>query len=214
MVAKPARRASDPPVVFELRRLVSGLPAPPPASLDPLLDAAARCFARHGVRRTSVQDVAQELRVNRTTVYRQVGNVETIARLLMARELHRMLGSLPELWQQRSGPEAIVEVMSAVIEFARSHPVTVKLINDEPELIGPVLVSDLPDVLGRVAAATVPMLQAAMDSGELAPRDPVVVAEWLVRLGMSLVLAPPPGDTASFLAELLVPALTPRKETP
>ena len=44
---------------------VHGLPETPPAELDPFLDAAAECFARYGVQRTSVQDVAQALRVNR-----------------------------------------------------------------------------------------------------------------------------------------------------
>ena len=67
--------------------LEAGLPPAPPAELDPYLDAAARCLARHGIGRTSVQDVARELGVNRATVYRQVGTVEDMVRLLVAREL-------------------------------------------------------------------------------------------------------------------------------
>ena len=48
-----------------------GIPSPPGGDLDPYLDAATRCFVRYGVRRTSVQDVADELGVNRTTLYRR-----------------------------------------------------------------------------------------------------------------------------------------------
>ena len=48
-----------------------------------------------------------------------------------------------------------------------------------------------------------------MDAGELAPRDPQAVAHLLVRLCLSLLLAPPPGDPSEVLAQLLVPALAP-----
>ncbi|MDP1794674.1 MAG: helix-turn-helix domain-containing protein, partial [Acidimicrobiales bacterium] len=97
--------------VLHLPALASGIPAPPPASLDPFLDGAARCFARHGIKRTSVQDVAKELRVNRATVYRQIGNVDQQVRLLLARDLHRLLAALPATLSAASGPEAIVELL-------------------------------------------------------------------------------------------------------
>lgn len=195
--------------MLPLRPLVRGIPSPPPAALDPILDAAARCFARHGVTRTSVQDVAHELRVNRTTVYRQVGNVETLARLLLARELHRLLEVAPTVLQTHQGPEAIVGLMTLVAEFAREHPVAAKLINDEAEVIGPFLVTDMADLVGRVSVAVVPLLRAAMDAGEIAQRDPAVLADWLVRSTISVILVPPAGGVRGFLSELLLPVLRP-----
>lgn len=199
-------QAPDTDAVLALPVLARGLPSPPPASLDPFLDAAATCFARYGIRRTSVQDVAAELRVNRTTVYRQVGNVESMVRLLSARELHRLLGAVYRRIDPTLGPESIVAILAAVVVEVRAHPVVAKVLTDERELIGAGL-EDVPAVLGRIAAAIVPVLQAAMDSGHLARRDPVVVAEWLARIGGSAVVAPPPGDLATFFRELLLPAL-------
>jgi AcrR family transcriptional regulator len=195
-------------VLGQLPGLAAGLPAPPP-SLDPFLDAASTCFARHGVRRTSVQDIARELKVDRTTVYRQVGNVDRIVLLLMARELHRLIEALPESVLGLEGPEVIVDVMATVIAFGRNHPVLAKVVADEPELIGPFLVTDAPPMLDAIAALIAPILQAAMDARELAPRDPLAVAQMLVRLCLSCLLAPPPGDVAATLSQLLVPALTP-----
>ena len=195
-------------VLGQLPGLAAGLPAPPP-SLDPFLDAASTCFARHGVRRTSVQDIARELKVDRTTVYRQVGNVDRIVLLLMARELHRLIEALPESVLGLEGPEVIVDVMATVIAFGRNHPVLAKVVADEPELIGPFLVTDAPPMLDAIAALLAPILQAAMDAGELAQRDPLAVAQMLVRLCLSCLLAPPPGDVADTLSQLLVPALTP-----
>ena len=161
------------------------------------------------MRRTSVQDIARELKVDRTTVYRQVGNVDRIVLLLMARELHRLLEALPESVLGLEGPEVIVDVLATVIAFGRNHPVLAKVVADEPELIGPFLVTDAPPMLDAIAALIAPILQAAMDAGELAQRDPLAVAQLLVRLCLSCLLAPPPGDVAATLSELLVPALTP-----
>jgi AcrR family transcriptional regulator len=161
------------------------------------------------VARTSVQDVARELGVNRTTVYRQVGNVDAMVRLLLARELHRLLAGLPTDLAGRSGPEAVVDVMAAIIEFAWAHPVLTKVRDDEPELIGPFVVTDLPDLLARVTAGAAPMLGVAMDAGIVARRDPEVVAEWLARIALSVIAAPPPGPLRPFLAEIVEPALRP-----
>jgi AcrR family transcriptional regulator len=195
--------------VLELPRLVHGLPEPPPASLDPFLDAAARCFARYGIKRTSVQDVAQELRVNRTTVYRQVGNVESMVRLLTAREIHRLLAFLPRHTTGTFGPDAAIELVAGAVEFARAHPVVAKVLADEPELLG-LSLADMPEVLRRCAAAIAPLLDASMAAGQLARRDPIILAEWLTRIATTVILAPPPGDLRGFLREILVPALDPR----
>lgn len=191
-----------------------GIPSPPPAALDPFLDAAALCFARHGIGRTSVQDVARELGIDRTTVYRQVGTIDQQVRLLLARDLNRLLSSIHSELEGRSGAEVLVEVLDAVVSFARAHPVLAKVLAHEPELLGPFLVADLPALISRITVILAPLLGQAMDEGHLARRDPLAVAEWLVRIGVSLVLAPPPDDTREFLAELLVPALSPGSSAP
>ena len=53
-----------------------------------------------------------------------------------------------------------------------------------------------------------PILASAIDAGELARRDPEALAQLLVRLTLSCLLAPPPGDLAETLSQLLVPALS------
>jgi AcrR family transcriptional regulator len=198
--------------VLPLPVLEAGLPPAPPAELDPYLDAAARCLARHGIGRTSVQDVARELGVNRATVYRNVGSVDQMVRLLAARELHALIRSVDSLQLNAgTGPTVVVRLVAAVVRHARNHPVMRKVLADEPELIGPFLITYLPDVVRQVADQLAPAVHWAQRSGALAERDPAVLAEWLVRIGTSLILDPlPDRELEPFLAELLVPAL--RKE--
>ena len=195
--------------VLDLGLRLTGVPAVPPADLDPYLDAAARCFSRFGIGRTRVPDVAAEVGVSRVTVYRQVGTVEDMARLLLARDMHRLLETLPAAVQGAAGPETIVRMVEAIIDHARAHPVLAKVLRDEPHLLGPVLVSDLGTVAARVADVVAPLLEGLMATGQLARRDPRVTAEWLVRQTVTLILAPPAGDLRAYLAELIVPALTP-----
>jgi AcrR family transcriptional regulator len=189
--------------------VLHGLPPVPPSSLDPVLDAAAVCFARFGVRRTSVQDIAKQLGVNRTTVYRQAGNVEQLASLLAIRETHRTLATLPRRMSWPIGPRSIVDMMATLVIEAREHPVLAKMLTDERDLIGSMLAGDAPQLLNRVSTALAPLIAMAMRTGHIAQRDPIIIAEWLARICGSLILVEPPGRVEEFLAELLIPALTP-----
>lgn len=198
----------DSPSVLPLPASMPGMPPPPPASLDPFLDATSRCFARYGVRRTSVQDVATELGVNRTTVYRQVGNIEQQAMLLAARDSHRLLSTLPGRIEFPIGPRSVVDLIATLVREARAHPVLAKMLADERDLIGSFVARDVPNLLERTTAAFVPLVSLAIATGNLARRDPVMLAQWLVRITASLILIEPPGELEDFLGELLIPALT------
>jgi AcrR family transcriptional regulator len=199
----------SPADVLPLPVLEQGLPAAPSAELDPYLDAAARCMARHGIRRTSVQDVARELGVNRATVYRNVGSVDDMVRLLVAREIHALLGEVAGLDLSRAdGPRVVVRLVATTVRYAGSHPVARKVLDDEPELVGPFLITYLPDVIRQVAQSVRPVIEWAQRTGALAKRDPAILAEWLVRTAVSLILDPIPDDQIEvFLCELLLPAL-------
>jgi AcrR family transcriptional regulator len=156
-----------------------------------------------------VPDVAAELGVSRVTVYRRVGPVDSMARLLLARELHRIMGVLPDAVAGHHGPDLVVAVVETVLAQALAHPVLTKVLTDDTETIGPLLVTSLPDVIDQAVAGTAPLLETAMAAGEIAPRDPRAVAEWLVRLSITLALAPPRGEVRPLLEELLVPGLAP-----
>ena len=186
-----------------------GIPPAPPTELAPYLDAAAEVFARYGITRSSVQDIARRLGVNRATVYRQIGNVESAARLLLAREINRAMASLPPLPTGRGGADYVIDMIAALVTFARTEPVAVKVLQDEPELIGPFLATDMSELISRVSETVRPLLDAAMAAKLIASRDSAALAEWITRIGLSVIIAPPAGDLREFLAAMLQPALTP-----
>ncbi len=192
-----------------LPMLSDGLPPAPPLALDPYLDAGARCFARYGISRTTMPDIAREIGVSRTTVYRQVGNIDHLLWMLAAREAHRLIATLPGISKQLDGPHTLVKLMASIITQVREHPVVSKVLSDEPDVVAPLLTSDLNRILNEAVGISTPLLAAAMQGGMIANRNPEATANWLVRMAISLVMAPVPDDLEVFLKEILVPALTP-----
>jgi AcrR family transcriptional regulator len=196
--------------VLDLPRLARGIPPPPAPELTPALDAAARCFARHGVARTSMNDIARELRVSRSGIYRQLGSIDQALRLLTAREVNRQVSeALPGALARASGPEVVLVMLEEVVGFAQHHPVVRKVIADEPELIGPYLLTDLPAITAQVADLVAPLLEQAMDAGLVRRQDARVLAGWLVRVVIVLLLDPVDQPLRSMFEQLLLPALTP-----
>ena len=181
------------------------LPPRPSAELDAYLDAVERCVRRYGWSRTSPQDVAREAGVNRTTIYRVLGAKDAIFRSLIAREVHRLIDHAVRLCSELrergvGGADAIVELTAAAIEQVRDDPTLAKLLADEPELVASFMRDGIPGVLERFTDALGPLLGVAMNSGIVAKRDPRVMTEWMVRMGLSLLFAPTRGDVRAFLA--------------
>jgi AcrR family transcriptional regulator len=196
--------------ILDFPAVAAGLPPVPSAALDPFLDAAASCFARFGVAHTTVPDIARELGVSRMTVYRRLGSVPDALRSLLARELHRLVVHLADqLDGAPPSPETIVELTGVVVRHASSHPVLRKSLADEPELVGPVLLDSFSGIVDNVTAVAGPMLAAAMDAGLVRRQDPVVLTDWLVRTTVSVIASPPRQDLGPFLAQVLLPLLSP-----
>ena len=192
-----------------------GLPPCPDKSIWPYLDAAVRCVERFGWSRTTVKDIATEAGVERTTVYRRVGSMDQVFPLLVARELHLLIESLPSATPEGAdGPVLAVELLATAVERCLAHPVISKILVDEPEVAARFLARGVPDVIQQIAVTIGPMFARAMDAGRFARRDPVVLAEWIARVGLSLLLAPPPGDLRVFLREILDPVLRMRPADP
>jgi len=82
----------------------------------------------------------------------------------------------------------------------RDNPTIAKLLADEPELVASFMRGGIPDVLERFTEVLGPRLGAAMERGVVAQRDPYLLTEWIVRLCLSLLFAPPRVELRAFLA--------------
>ncbi len=188
--------------------LAEHLPGPPPATLDPVLDATVECIARHGLSKTSLSDIARELGVAPSTVYRKVGSVDNAVQLVMAREGHRLLERMPEVIAGIEGPQAITVFLAECIEATRRHPMVDKIMGDD-DWVGRLATRRLEASLRRSAESSVPRLVRAMEAGYVREQDPLALGHWIARITFTCLLAPPPGDLLAALDALLLPVLDP-----
>lgn len=89
---------------------------------------------------------------------------------------------------------------------------TAKLLADERELVASFIQHDVPDVIERFSGALGPVLGLVMKGGRLAERDPALMTEWVVRMALSLLFAPPRADLRDFLDAGLRPLFAPEDD--
>lgn len=205
--AAPEARATIDAMTDSPALAALGLPPVPSPALDPYLDAAGRCFARHGLRRTRVTDIAEEVGVSRVTVYRQVGTVEDVARLLLARELDRLVTSLVPKLMTADDADGVVSVIASAVEFATSHPVLSKVVRDEPELVGAFVITELPTLIDRLLVLAEPVVRRLADLDRASRFDIPVLGEWVARVVITMVVAPPAEPPEEFLGKVMLPVL-------
>ena len=180
---------------FGAGRLHDRMPPRPGPELDPVLDAVERCLTRHGIRRTSMTDIARELGVARTTLYRQVGSLEEAISLVSSRRFHRFLDEVVALSAGGIDIDTFVKVIVRTVRTALDDPVAQRVLRDEPELLGEYLASgSLQTLAGQVIDLITPVLAAAAATDIIRTTDPAMTAGWLVRIVLSLGAVPPPDD--------------------
>ena len=186
------------------------LPARPDPDLDRVLDAVERCLARFGVRRTSMTDIARELGVARTTLYRQVGSLEEAVSLVASRRFHRFLDELVALAAGGIDVETFVAVIVRTVRTALDDPVGQRLLNDEPETLGQWVASgSLHTLAQQITELLTPVLTAAAATGIVRTDDPAMTAGWVVRIVLSLGAFPPADDELdATVRHVLIPLLS------
>ncbi|MGH9136920.1 MAG: TetR/AcrR family transcriptional regulator [Acidimicrobiales bacterium] len=195
--------------VIPLPLLAEGIPPRPPASLDPVLDAATLCIAARGLSRTTMSDIARELGVAPSTVYRKVGSVENAAWLVAAREAHALFDRLVELTLPVEGARKVTVVVAEGVRTAWDNPVFAKIMRDEPDFLGRALTRRATALLEQGVTLLAPFLAAGMDLGLIRRQDPEALAHWVVRIAAIALAAPPPGDLQAALDAVLLPMLQP-----
>jgi AcrR family transcriptional regulator len=143
-----------------------------PDRTQPILDAAYACFARYGVRRTTMEDIGREAGMSRAAVYQYVRNKEDALRQLVA----RLFGdALAEARQAAAGPGTLGQRLEAVL--ATKLELTLRVWRDSPhaaELLdsgtraGAALMADYTAAMRALLADTVRAEHGDHDAGELA----------------------------------------------
>jgi TetR/AcrR family transcriptional regulator, repressor for uid operon len=190
------------------------------ALFDRVAAAALDEFAEHGIRRTSMEDVARRAGVSRMTIFRRFTSKQGLVQVVIAREVRRGMEELDLLWESA---ETLEDRLVAGFEFAgryvRGHPLFDRLLRSEPEVLLPPLTLDGGPVLELYRSLIADRLQAEVNAGRAASTDIDGVAEVIARLAISLLLTRDgtitPDDPHSIIRLVkltLLPMLQPRSD--
>ena len=159
---------------------------------EAILDGALDRFATFGIRRTTMDDIAQVAGVGRATVYRRFAGRDEIVRAVIFREMARFIREVDEAVQRIDDPiDRFVEGFVAILREAREHPLLRRLLDVEPELLLPFLTVQGGPALSFSRAWLADQLRTNQAEGAVhADVDVQMVSELLVRLCQSLLLTP------------------------
>lgn len=126
-----------------------------------ILDAAYELVLAVGMRRVNMADLGRAAGVSRATLYRKFANVDAVVAALTTREL----GVIVAAAFARPAKDArtrVVRGIVATVQAVRTHPLTRKIIDVDPEFLLPYLV----ERRGTSTAAQLDLLTEALRSND------------------------------------------------
>lgn len=166
--------------------------APPSDTLsEQILEAAREQFTTFGLRRSTVDDVARRAGVSRVTVYRRIGNKDSLVSACLLREYRRFLVEVDDAVAALPTTEdRLVEGFAAVLRHIREHPLIGGLLRLEPETMLPFLTLESGPAFLAIRDYLADRLREARRAEGRPVSDPTPVAELMVRVTVSFLLNP------------------------
>ncbi len=184
----------------------------PRTAPDQVLDATARCVARVGLAKTTLDDVAREAGCARATVYRYFANKQHLLAALVARDA-RELGAVLTAHARAADSlgDAIVSVIVEGTRALQAHATLVFVAAHEPELLMPYLAFERESAVLAAAAELLAPGFTTFVPADRAER----LAEWIARIAMSFLCCPSdhfdvsdPEQVRAFVDDFVLPGFS------
>ena len=164
------------------------------AEREATLDAAAACYLRLGVARTTATDIAREAGFSRATLYRRFGSHEAIFLAVLTRESEAMAAEAREHLAAFDDPgEQVIEGMVFSIGQIRSRPVHAAVFGSDSAAwaAGQAFPVEALRLIGD--AGVRPLLEPALAAGTLSEDDVSDLVDWILRVLISFAAVPGDG---------------------
>jgi AcrR family transcriptional regulator len=137
-----------------------------------ILAAAERCIDRHGIRKTTMDDVAGEVGLSRPSVYRYFADRDDLLVELITRHARALLDRARKSISRKSGlPDQIVETVLYTADHGRRDPLTRHVIDPDGTSLGRRMIASGTREMMR-AEIWDPVLDVAVANNELPPGLP------------------------------------------
>lgn len=183
-----------------------------------ILDAAYEQFCRMGIQRSTMEDVARRAGVSRITVYRRFTTKDALVEQVVRREFRRYFDQfLVEIEQAETAADRVVLGFVSSLRAIRRNPLIGGLMETEPDLVVPSMVTDGGRTLAIVRQFVAGQLRREQRAGNVREDlDVDLVAELMVRISASFLGIPSrlidlddEDQLAGIARRFLVPMLDP-----
>jgi TetR/AcrR family transcriptional repressor of uid operon len=183
-----------------------------------ILEATLTLFIENGVRKTSIDDIAEKAGIGRATVYRKFKDKDELVQAVIIREINSKLSELEKYVKDIVSPlDALIEAFVQAVYLAHSNPLIRRLIESEPDYTLPFLTTKYGPTMALSRHYLGEQIRRAQKMGQISDLPADTSAELLLRLIQSLLLSPAgiidPSDrdnlrrfAMNYLRTLFVPA--------
>ena len=191
---------------------------------DALLDAARECVLSHGVRRTTLTQIARTAGVSRMTLYRRYPDVTSALAALMTREFGEVLSGI-----RATGTEAgnlscararLVRGTVAAVQALTVHPLLRAVLDKDADVVLPYIVERLGATQRHAETFISEQIDAGHADGSIRAAEPRAQTRAVLLIAQSFTLSMRPAavdvTTDHLLSELehaLASTLQPETET-
>ncbi|MCZ7525242.1 MAG: TetR/AcrR family transcriptional regulator [Acidimicrobiia bacterium] len=176
------------------------------------VDAVLTCLARHGLTKTTLEDVAREAGCGRATLYRYFESKQDLVEVALWSEVDRFSRTLRAAVREVANLEdAIVTTILVSARELTSHAGLRYVLDFEPEVILPHLAFEAADLLLGAAASILAPGLAPYLPADRADR----AAEWVARVLLAYLFRPDSSsltdesDVRALVHELVLPGVAP-----
>lgn len=151
---------------------------------DRILDAARTCVLDFGVRRTTLAEIARRAGVSRPTVYRRWPDTRAIVADLLTREITH---AVPHPSESGCVREQLVHTVAQTVDTVRDHPLFVKILRSDPDLLLTYIVDRLGASQRAIIEYLVPVVEAGQADGSIRHGPPTTIATMVLLMAQSAV---------------------------
>jgi AcrR family transcriptional regulator len=156
---------------------------------DDYLDAARACILDVGWRRTTLTEVARRAGVSRMTIYRTWSDMPQLLGDLMTREWTGVVETAVADQDGTTSVDRLVAGMVSTVRVLRDNELFVRIVELDPELILPYLLSRRGRSQDLILALTTDAIRDGQEAGEIRAGNTTAIARALLLAAHGFVLS-------------------------